>query len=95
MTVVRRELPRSRGASWRPESLSHSSLEDSPFDSRPISSMDQGGPQEAGELARDGGDDVLFGFASRGEALIAAVEAVLCRPRVGEGCGRGLLLPPP
>ena len=48
------------------------------------SDLGQGRPDEAGELAGDGGDDVLFGFAPRGEALIAAMQAVLRGPRPGD-----------
>ena len=54
--------------------------------------MDQRGPEEAGEFARDGGDDVLFGFAARGEPLIAAVQSLLCSPGMGDGRGRRALL---
>jgi hypothetical protein len=40
----------------------------------------QCGPEKARELARDRGDDVLFGFASRGEPTIAPVQAMLRLP---------------
>ena len=80
--MIRRELPRSKSASSRPEPVSHRTLEDSPFDNRPIRSVGQGGPDEAGELAGDGGDDVLFRFAARGDRAIAAMQPLLRGPRL-------------
>src|SRR5215208_5295816 len=80
MTMIRRELLRSRSASSRPESVSHRTLEDSPFDSRPIRSLGQGRPHEAGELAGDGGDDVWFRFAAGREPRVAPMQPLLCCP---------------
>ena len=88
MTVVRRELPRSEDASYRRSRVSHSSLEGSPFDSRPISSLGQGGPDETGEFAGHGGNDMLFGLAACGEPLIAAVQALLGAPGMAASAHR-------
>ena len=54
--------------------------------------MGQRGPQEAGELARDGGDDVLFGFAARRQAPVASVQPMLRMPGLlDDGRGRPAL----
>jgi hypothetical protein len=84
MTMIRRERLRSRSASSRPESGSHRTLEDSPFDNRPIRSLGQGGPHEAGALAGHGGDDVLLRLAARGQALIAPRQPRLRGPGLGD-----------
>jgi len=42
--------------------------------------MGQRCPEEAGEFARDGGDDVLFGFAARGQVPVASVQPMLRLP---------------
>jgi len=94
MTVVRRELPRSRSANST-EGLSHRTDEDSPFVDRPISSLRQGGPQEAGEFAGDRSHDVLFRFAAGGETSVASGEALLGLPGDGDRrLGRALLATP-
>src|SRR5512135_3610411 len=91
MTVFRRELPRSSSANST-EGLSHRSVEDPPFVGRPISSLRQGGPQESGQFASDGGDHLLFGFAAGGEAPVAAREALLGLPGAGDDLlGRAVL----
>lgn len=54
--------------------------------------MGQRGPEEAGEFACDGGDDVLFGLAARGEAPVASVQPMLRVPRlIDDGRGRPAL----
>src|SRR5688572_4478995 len=54
--------------------------------------MGQRGPEEAGEFARDGGDDVLFGFAARRQAPVASVQPMLCVPGLlDDGRGRPAL----
>src|SRR5688572_23404166 len=80
MTMIRRELPRTEDASWRPESLSQQFSRGFSFRRRPISSLGQRRPHKAGELAGDGGDDMLFGFAACGESLVAAIEPLLGLP---------------
>src|ERR1700752_2288274 len=80
MVMIRRELPRTEDASWRPGSLSQQFSRGFSFRRRPISSLGQRRPDEAGELAGDGGDDMLFGFAARGEPLVAAIQSLLRVP---------------
>ena len=54
--------------------------------------MGQRGPEEAGELAGDGGDDVLFGFAACRQATIATMQPMLRVPGlVDNGGGRAAL----
>ena len=54
--------------------------------------MGQRCPEEAGEFARDGGDDVLFGFAARRQAPVASVQPMLCVPGLlDDGRGRPAL----
>jgi hypothetical protein len=54
--------------------------------------MGQRCPEEAGELARDGGDDVLFGFAARRQAPVASVQPMLSVPGLlDDGRGRAAL----
>ena len=89
MTMIRRELPRSRSASSRLASVSHRTAEDSPFDNRPIRSLGQRCPDEPGEFAGDRGDDVLLRFAARGQSLISPMQPLLRGPGLGDdGCGR-------
>ena len=87
MTMIRRELPRSRSASSRPESSIAQKSRGFSFRRRPIRSLGQRGPEKAGELAGDGGDDVLFRFAARGEPAIAAMQPVLRVPGVVDDGG--------
>src|SRR2546423_8386799 len=47
-----------------------------------MSSLCQRGPDEAGELAGDRGDDMLFGFPARGEPLVATIQPLLGAPRL-------------
>jgi hypothetical protein len=94
MTMIRRELPRSLKTRIRDRShLSHRTAEGSPFDSRPIRSLGQRGPDKTGEFTGDGGDDVLFGFAAGGQPLVSAMESMLRRPGVGNDGGWGAALP--
>jgi len=52
----------------------------------------QRGPEKAGEFARDGGDDVLCGFAARGQAPVASVQPMLRAPGLlDDGRGRPTL----
>ena len=69
-------------------------LEDSPLRRRPIRSLGQGRPDKAGELAGDGGHDVLFRLPASREALIAAVQPLLRRPGSGDGRVRCAILAP-
>ena len=71
--------------------LSHRSVEQSPFDVRPIG---QRGPEKPGELAADRGDHVLFRLAPPGELTIAVMEAVLRLPDLLTDRLRLPLLPP-
>ena len=97
MTVVRRELPRSdMDASWRPGSLSHSSLEGSPFDvgrSAHWVSVAQTKPVSSRATAVT---TCCFGLprAARREPLIAAIEALLGAPRLDPGGLWGARLSP-
>ena len=95
MTMIRRELPRSSRASWRLTSVSHRACEDSPFRSRPINSLDQGRPDEAGEFASDRRDDVLLRFPAASETVIPTMQPLLCRPGLSDDGRRRAVLPPP
>src|SRR4029079_9237959 len=92
MVMIRRELPRTEGASWRPGSLSQQFSRGFSFRRRPISSVGQRRPDKAGELAGDRGDDMLFRFATGGESLIAAIETLLRAPGGDPGRFRSLAL---
>ena len=60
--------------------LSHRASEDSPFDVGRSDHWVSAAQTKAGEFAGDGGDDMLFRFAARGQPLIAAMQALLRRP---------------
>ena len=54
--------------------------------------MGQRGPEEAGELARDGGNNVLLGFAACRQAPVASVQPMLSVPGLlDDGRGRPAL----
>jgi hypothetical protein len=91
--MIRRELPRSNRANSRPESVSHRTFEDAPFDNRPIRSRGQRRPDEAGELAGDRGDNVLFGFTASRETRVAPMQPLLRPPRLRDDGGRCAPLP--
>lgn len=63
------------------------------FRHRPIRSLGQRSPDKAREFARDGGDDVLVGFAAGGEPVIPTMQALLRRPRPGNDLRRCATLP--
>src|SRR5437764_1975104 len=100
MTGNRRELPRSKVAGHRVGP--HRAVEGSPCGrDHPLpqpswagswSGVAQGlvsgdGPDEAGELARAGDDDLLVGLAAAGHPPPATVEALLGAPRALEDLG--------
>src|SRR4029450_6110172 len=92
MTMIRRELPRTEDASWRPGSLSQQFSRGFSFRRRPISSLRQRRPDKAGELACDRRDDMLLRFPPRRESLISAVEPLLGAPRNHAGGLRSVAL---
>src|SRR5579859_2036339 len=93
MTGNRRELPRSKVAGHR-RAVPHRALEGSPCGrAHPllkVERLDGSGasewllgcdrPDEAGELAGAGDDDLLVGFAPAGHSLPTGVEALLAAP---------------
>ena len=62
---------------------------------RPISSLDEGGPDESGQFAGDRGDDLLGGLPARGESVLAPIQALLRGPGVRDDRGRRARLPAP
>src|SRR5437868_12602096 len=89
MTGNRRELPRSSVAGHR--SVPHRGFEGSPCGrTHPLLETERSGapewllggdrPDEAGELARAGDDDLLLRFAAAGHPLPARVETLLAAP---------------
>src|SRR5262249_30489550 len=100
MTGNRRELPRSSVAGRRRRPVPHRGVEGRPCGrarpDAPAASVRRSAlgaerlvgcdrPDEAGELAGAGDDDLLAGLAARGHPLPAAVEALLAAPGVGAG----------
>src|SRR5689334_23049473 len=98
MTGNRRELPRSSVAGRRRRPVPHRSVEGSPWgrahSAAPAASFRRsalgaqrllGGdrPDEAGELAGAGDDDLLARLAARGHPPPAAVETLLTAPGAG------------
>ena len=96
MTWNRRELPRSKVAGHR-RAVPHRGFEGSPCGwTHPLLQAERlagseapewlvGGdrPDEAGELAGAGDDDLLLRFAAAGHPLPALVEALLAAPGAG------------
>src|SRR4051812_39141755 len=116
MTGVRRELPRSTVAGRPGERVPHRCCEGSPsgrdrpppharrrrWSGRPDRLVGGDRPDEPGELAGAGDDDLLVGLAAAGHPLPAAVQTLLAAPRAPPhggglvaGGGGGALNHPP